>query len=100
MKRGESVLRFRVGYSGNADAVSCLVRMKGCWSMFSYSGIVWWESVIALLLSKLGRELGMESTLFVAAPAVVAGLVEVEQRDSLSPTSAQGVTVDPGGSTL
>ncbi|KAK8511492.1 hypothetical protein V6N12_038095 [Hibiscus sabdariffa] len=55
---------------------------------------------IADKLAKQGRELGMESTLFVAAPAVVAGLVEVEQRDSLSPTSAQGVTVDPGGSTL
>ncbi|KAK8691458.1 hypothetical protein V6N13_074968 [Hibiscus sabdariffa] len=46
-----------------------------------------------------GRELGMESTLFVAAPTVVAGLVEVEQRASLAPTSAQGVAEDPGGST-
>ncbi|KAK9046564.1 hypothetical protein V6N11_052450 [Hibiscus sabdariffa] len=50
-------------------------------------------------LAKQGRELGMESTLFVAAPTVVAGLVEVEQRASLAPTSAQGVAEDPGGST-
>ncbi|KAK8990742.1 hypothetical protein V6N11_028705 [Hibiscus sabdariffa] len=49
-------------------------------------------------LAKRGRELGMKSTIFVAAPAAVAGLVEVEQRDSLAPTSAQGVADDLGGS--
>ncbi|KAL4291469.1 hypothetical protein GQ457_14G003410 [Hibiscus cannabinus] len=54
---------------------------------------------VADKLAKRGRELGMDSTIFVAAPAVVAGLVEAEKRAAFAPSCAQGPAVDPGGST-
>ncbi|KAL4325431.1 hypothetical protein GQ457_11G002310 [Hibiscus cannabinus] len=54
---------------------------------------------VADKLAKRGRELGMESTIFVAAPAVVAGLVGAEQRASFAPSCVHGTVVDPGRST-
>ncbi|KAL4297736.1 hypothetical protein GQ457_12G008990 [Hibiscus cannabinus] len=54
---------------------------------------------VADKLAKRGRVLGMDSTIFVAAPAVVAGLVEAEQRDAFAPSYAPGPAVDPGGYT-
>ncbi|KAL4318363.1 hypothetical protein GQ457_18G022390 [Hibiscus cannabinus] len=54
---------------------------------------------VADKLAKRGRELGMDSTIFVAAPAVVAGLVEAEQRAAFAPSYAPGLAVDPGGYT-
>ncbi|KAK8486727.1 hypothetical protein V6N12_041723 [Hibiscus sabdariffa] len=40
---------------------------------------------VADKLAKQGRLLGMESTIFGVAPAVVAGLVEAEQRAAFAP---------------
>ncbi|KAK8654070.1 hypothetical protein V6N13_128049 [Hibiscus sabdariffa] len=61
--------------------------------------ITWDSNGVADKLAKRGRELGMDSTIFVAAPAVVVGLVEAEQRAAFAPSCAHGTIVDPGGST-
>ncbi|KAL4367294.1 hypothetical protein GQ457_05G012860 [Hibiscus cannabinus] len=54
---------------------------------------------VADKLAKQGRVLGMESTRFGVAPAVVAGLVEAEQRAAFAPSYPSGSAVDPGDST-
>ncbi|KAL4310298.1 hypothetical protein GQ457_01G018690 [Hibiscus cannabinus] len=54
---------------------------------------------VADKLAKQGRVLGMESTIFGVAPAVVAGLVEAEKRAAFALSYPSGSAVDPGVST-
>ncbi|KAK8552637.1 hypothetical protein V6N13_121024 [Hibiscus sabdariffa] len=90
------LLAWDLGFCALVGAIICLLHRD--WNV-EVRHIARVSNDVTDKLAKQGRELGMESMLFVAAPVVVAGLVEIEQRDSLTPTSAQGVTKDPGGST-